>query len=169
MACNRIIVVGGCKPITVAGSAKNNLTVSKVEQTIRVQKGSVITVNTGDVSALRSPFLAGVTINPYQVVVAFGMTVRPADVTDLTHAPNVVGISTTFANPGDSVEVVTAGRISFAGWSWDDSQPIVLGLTPGSIAQDDPELTDGAVFSIVLGNARDSDTIDLNIQQPILF
>ena len=138
-------------------------------RTVVAARATTITVNTGNTSSLSSSFLCDEPVTAYQVLAAFGASVRPADVTDSTHAENIVGLALTDCLAGEAVEVVSVGRVNFAGWSWSDTLPVYLGLTPGSLAQDDPEISEGATFSIRLGIVRDNTSIDLNIQQPILY
>jgi len=150
-------------------NSPQGLVVANKQQRITVSRGSVITVQQGSASSLSSPFTCSEDVTAYQVLAAFGASVRPATVTDLTHAANVVGLALTDCLAGDEVEVVTSGRVTFSGWNWNDTLPVFLGLTPGEIVQDDPEAVEGAAFTIRLGVVRNPTTIDLNILQSVLY
>lgn len=76
-----------------------------------------------------------------------------------------VGIALNAAAPGDEVTVVLAGPVEIAGW----------GLTPGAVYYagengtliSDPSLAVGRVQAV--GIAEDSNTLIINIQQPIIL
>lgn len=196
MSCNPIIIVPNKSSIAVVGGDKqiivsksdSNITVSNgskgiavdvdcpgitvdsnVSKQITVSKGTIITINTGNVTALISPFVCAEDISAYQVVAAFASSIRPATVTNVLHAENVVGIALSDCLAGDSVDVATAGRVVFAGWSWDDTKHLYLSDIPGEMVQDDIDQVDGATFSLQMGIVRDATSIDLNPQMPILY
>lgn len=147
----------------------NKIIVIQKERKVIVSKGSIINVSSGTTSSLSSEFVCSEPVLAYQVLAAFGSSVRPADITDITHVENIIGLALSDCAAGESVGVVTTGRVTFAGWNWDDTLPVFLGLNPGEILQDDPEASEGATFSIRLGVVRSPTTIDLTIQQPILY
>lgn len=168
--CNRITVISNRASITVANTCNEGVFVDQDCGKVLVSQGSIITINTGETTALVSPFTALEDITAYDVVVAFGSGIRKATVTDISHVTNVVGIAITSALSGESVNIVTHGRVSNPAWSWDDTLPVYLSHVPGELLQDDNEaLVNGALFSVRVGNVRDSDTVDVNIQQDILY
>ena len=194
--CHPINVSGQSNPISVT-SGSQPISVSKADEAISVVNGSInqinavnqpiqvnvainsnpvqitqgqsITINTGDVSAIRYDFTAGEDIQAYDVVVAFGDMVYRASAAIPNHATNVTGIATSAALTGQSVSITTHGRVVNNGFSFDSTKLIFLDTNPGQIIQDDIEGLSGAAFTIQLGVVRSSTTIDLKIQQPILF
>lgn len=154
---------------TIILGAGNQVIASMETRNVIISQGKVITVNTGNTTGLSSPFTCAEAVSAYQILAAFGSEVRPASAANLSHATNVVGIALSDCQPGESVDVVTHGRVTFAGWNWDDSLGVYLSTVPGELVQDDPEASDGATFSLRVGTVRDPDTIDLQILHSILY
>ena len=149
-------------PITVVQNGKQSLTVVSCAD---------ITFNgtTASVPALASPFMAGEDIQAFDVVVAFGNEIFRADASNPAHIANVVGVALNAATVGASVNVASQGRVTNPSFSFDSTLPVFLSIVPGELVQDDFEAVDGAAFSLLVGRVRNSDTIDINIGDPIAF
>lgn len=177
---NSNLVVSGGNSNLIAGSPTSQLSVLNTQEQqitvagqnfaqVVVNQGSVVTVNTGDITALRSDFIAGETIFPYDVVGSQASRVYRASAANTEHSTHVEGIAINGGNVGDTISVVTQGRVTNALWNWNTTDPLYLAIAPGQMIQDDPEASEGAVFSVVIGKVRDSDTISVDIDQVILY
>ncbi len=73
----------------------------------------------------------------------------------------VAGISKNTAVSGENVQVVTKGTLSDPSWSWIPGEPLFVD-TLGNITQ---TVTSG--FRVQIGNAINSNTINIDITEPI--
>ena len=115
--CNPISISNVCPPISVNGTLGNPITVSS---------GTTVNINSGNISAVTSPFVAGEAITAYDVVIAIGNELFRASAANVTHVSNVVGIALQSAITGDSVDVTTQGRVTNSGWNFNSSQLVFL-------------------------------------------
>ena len=75
----------------------------------------------------------------------------------------VIGISNAAISSGNIGKVVTSGEVSYSGWNWTRGSQIFLNGT--SLSTTAPSTG----FSQMIGTAKDSTTIVIEISQPILL
>lgn len=157
--------------VVLIENSSSKIVVATTNNPIIVTSGTIVNINvpTPGSQQLASVFTANSTISSYQVLAAFASTVVPASASNLNHVGNVIGISLTGAGVGSGVNVVTNGLITNSAWSWDDTKPIFLDVISGGLIQDDPEPSDGAVFTLQIGSVVNPTTINVEIQYPILY
>jgi hypothetical protein len=87
-----------------------------------------------------------------------------ADKDNFYAASAVIGITTSAANTGETVEIATDSELSDNGWNWSEvgSAMIYLG-DDGSLTQSAP--TSGSL--VVIGRVISSTSIEIQIGQPI--
>ena len=91
-------------------------------------------------------------------------SVSYASQSNLAHLGKVVGITLNSANDAENVDIQLLGYITFNGWDFDDLLPIYL-ADNGLINQILPM----SGFSQIVGFAESSDTIFINLREPIIL
>ncbi|MBN9321360.1 MAG: hypothetical protein J0H24_04495 [Delftia acidovorans] len=85
-----------------------------------------------------------------------------ADATNPAHRGAVLGVVADAYSPGDDAVVQTGYVLEHAGWTWAPG-PVLVGLS-GQLAQAPPA---GALFAQVIGRARSSTRVLIDINPPI--
>jgi hypothetical protein len=98
------------------------------------------------------------------VIVDTDSLVYYADSSILNHANRVLGVVLTSVNKNGNVRIQTFDKLQNTSWNWDITLPLFLG-TDGSLTQIAP-ITG---FSLEIGKPIITDTIFINIQQPIIL
>jgi hypothetical protein len=105
-------------------------------------------------------------VSGHRVLAWDGGEVRHADPSSLTDGWLVVGVSTHAAVAGDLVHVQKSGLLSDSSISLTASAPVFLGAD-GALTSTPPSLVGGAVFSMRVGTALETNTINIAIGIPI--
>lgn len=113
---------------------------------------------------VQATFTAGEALGGHRVVMIDSDTAIYFDPSDEENAGRVLGLTSSAASLGESVNVVSMGKLNNPGWS----------LTPGTVyyASSTGNITStppSTGISIRVGVAVDSDTLDVHISEPYIL
>jgi hypothetical protein len=104
-------------------------------------------------------------IGGHRVVVWVDGKAGLADPSNVSHGWLVLGVSTHAAADGDQLDIQKSGQLSDSSFSFSPASPIFLG--PAGVLTNSPPSLPGSVFSMRMGTALESNTINIAVGIPI--
>jgi len=115
-----------------------------------------------------SQFESAGVLGSLRVVVDGGNGLEHADVMDIEHGTQIVGISLQSAvAPGDLVDVQQIGSITNQSFNFTPGQPVYVGAdgVPTQVPPSDPN----RAWQTIIGHATDANTLFINMQDPVFL